>query len=1026
MASIRLQPPDPFDFRHPDEWQRWKRRFEQYHIASRLADEEVRQVSTLLYCMGEEAGDVLKSTNISDADRKKYEKVTGKFDEFFKVRGNVIFERARFNRRNQRPGETAEEYITALYGLIDLCEYGALKDELLRDRIVVGIADRALSERMQLDSKLTLETAKNQVRQKEAVTEQHRQLQNGDAGSKANPIVLSQVAGRARRGQRFQPKPAKGVKPSSSQVQSGAKGKQSCKRCGKEHSTAGERCPARGATCFKCKKKGHFGAQCFSKQVSEATTKDSDMDSIFLGAVESGQSSWKIELLVHGHPISFKLDTGAEVTAIAEKDYYTLGAIPLKPSTLALYGPAQQSLNVKGQFKGKLTLGQKTSIQTIYVIRGLKTNLLGLPAITSLNLASRIDSTEADLLPADLQRRFPKLFEGLGTLGGNYTIKLKDGATPHALFTPRNVPIPLRGKVKEELLRMEQLGVIRKVVDPTPWCAGMVVVPKSSGAVRICVDLKPLNENVLRETHPMPSVDDTLAQLTGAAVFSKVDANSGFWQIPLAEESQHLTTFITPFGRYCFQKLPFGISSAPELFQGRMSQILSGLEGVICHIDDVLIFGANTEEHDSRLAAVLTRLETVGVTLNKDKCEFHKQQIKFLGHVIDKEGVRPDPNKIAAVLEMTPPTNITQLRRFMGMVNQLGKFSRKCAEISQPLRELLSTKRAWLWGPEQENAFLSLKEELTRPTVLSLYDPSLPAKISADASSYGVGAVLLQQTNGDWKPVAYACRAMSEAEKRYAQIEKEALATTWACERFSNYLLGRHFHVETDHKPLVPLLSSKHLDDLPPRILRFCLRLARYDFSIQHVPGKLLNTADTLSRAPHSEAVKDTLQCEVETFMDAVVASLPATSQRLEVYRQEQTRDPICSQVKKYCVTGWPAKSTLPALLGPYWKVRDSLSIGDGLLLYNSRIVVPHSLKTETLMKIHEGHQGITRCRMRTKSSVWWPGISAQVQEMIQKCRVCARDADPHQEPMTATPRLIIHGKWLAQIYLSSKGSITW
>ena len=147
----------------------------------------------------------------------------------------------------------------------------------------------------------------------------------------------------------------------------------------------------------------------------------------------------------------------------------------------------------------------------------------------------------------------------------------------------------------------------------------------------------------LRETHPMPSVDDTLAQLTGAVVFSKVDANSGFWQIPLAEESQHYTTFITPFGRYCFQKLPFGISSAPELFQRRMSQILSGLEGVICHIDDVLIFGENTKQHDARLTAALSHLEAAGVTLNREKCEFHKRQIKFLGHVID-HGVRPDPD----------------------------------------------------------------------------------------------------------------------------------------------------------------------------------------------------------------------------------------------------------------------------------------------------------------------------------------------------------------------------------------------
>ena len=195
MANLRLQPPDPFNFRNPDEWPRWKRRFEQFRTASGLSTEDdLRQVSTLLYCLGEEADDVLISTNISEEDRKVYNSVMAKFDEFFKVRKNVIFERAKFNCRNQLPGETAEQYITALYSLIESCDYGNLKEEMLRDRIVVGIRDTALSERLQMDADLTLEKAKKIVRQKEAVREQHLQLQG--EGSKKDPIVLDEVKGR--------------------------------------------------------------------------------------------------------------------------------------------------------------------------------------------------------------------------------------------------------------------------------------------------------------------------------------------------------------------------------------------------------------------------------------------------------------------------------------------------------------------------------------------------------------------------------------------------------------------------------------------------------------------------------------------------------------------------------------------------------------------------------------------------------------------------------------------------------------
>ena len=183
----------------------------------------------------------------------------------------------------------------------------------------------------------------------------------------------------------------------------------------------------------------------------------------------------------------------------------------------------------------------------------------------------------------------------------------------------------------------------------------MVVVPKKSGDVRIYVDLKPLNENVLRETHPLPGIDETLAQLTGATVMSKLDANSGFWQIPLAQESCELTTFITPFGRYCFNKLPFGISSAPENFQKRMITILEGLAGVLCLMDDILIFGKDQNEHDTQLTAALERIQAAGVTFNKEKCEFNKTSLTFLGHPTDEKGISPDPHKTAAKWPLPNP-----------------------------------------------------------------------------------------------------------------------------------------------------------------------------------------------------------------------------------------------------------------------------------------------------------------------------------------------------------------------------------
>ncbi|KAL7867549.1 hypothetical protein SRHO_G00089330 [Serrasalmus rhombeus] len=262
----------------------------------------------------------------------------------------------------------------------------------------------------------------------------------------------------------------------------------------------------------------------------------------------------------------------------------------------------------------------------------------------------------------------------------------------------RRISLPLMPRVKEELNRMEQQGVISKVEQPTERCAPMVVVPKQTGKVRICTDLTELNKSVLRGRHPLPSVEHTLGQLAGARVFSKLDANSGFWQIPLSKESSLLTTFITPFGRYCYNRLCFGISSAPEHFQKSMTQLLEGLEGVLCQMDDVLIWGATQQQHDERLRATLSRLQEAGLTLN-EKCEFSKSQIKFLGQIIEASGVRADLNKVKAVKAMREPENISEVRGLLGMINHLGKFLPHLAEKTRPLRDLLKKSNVGMGVP---------------------------------------------------------------------------------------------------------------------------------------------------------------------------------------------------------------------------------------------------------------------------------------------------------------------------------------
>ena len=323
MAQLQLKPPGNFDFKQPDTWLKWKKRFEQFRVASDLASaDETRQVSTLLYCLGEDAEEILNSTDISATDKKKYNSVVQKFDEFFHVRKNVIFERARFNRRSQLEGESVEEYLTALYSLVEACEYGNLRNDLLRDRIVVGIRDVSLSERMQLDATLTLEKAKKMVRQKEAVTLQGQQLR-GD-GTKGSPLLIEPVVSRRPTRSRqplVQSTPDQGRRGRPPASSSTGTSSSECTRCGNSRHARGDRCPALETICHRCNRRGHYSTRCFSKTVAiiETDLDESSIDTAFLGELRRANQgrSWTVSLSLQEGTVPFKLDTGAEVTAIS-------------------------------------------------------------------------------------------------------------------------------------------------------------------------------------------------------------------------------------------------------------------------------------------------------------------------------------------------------------------------------------------------------------------------------------------------------------------------------------------------------------------------------------------------------------------------------------------------------------------------------------------------------------------------------------------------------------------------------------
>lgn len=996
INSLSIPTPEPFSFNIAD-WENWIRRFERFRVVSGLIkQEENLQVETLLYLMGPQADVIVDSLKLSTDDLKSYSTVKDKLNSHFLPKTNVIFERARFNQRVQQLGEPAEQFINDLHKLAETCKFKTLKDELIRDRIVVGIRDAKLSENLQLCEDLTLSKAIEKVKASELIASQQKTVRG--AGE-------SQVA-KVHNEQRFKRGGHSDFKKGNSNP---------CYKCGHQSHT-GDSCPAKNATCKKCGKVGHFARVCKSKDPksgngkSDSKGKPSDsnkskrVSSLFIGSICEAGDPWVAKVTLGSNfSFDFMLDCGSDITCIPESLYHRdMGR--LRECSSKTTGPAGDQLAVVGRFCTSLGFeGTKVSTD-VYVIKGLTRPLLGRPVLEPLGVVRRIYNLSRGDKSGVWREKFPELFEGLGTMPGEYSISLREGALPFSVGVPRRVPLPLLPEVKLELERMEKEGVVKKVVEPTDWCAPMVVVPKSSGRVRITTDFTALNKAVRRPKYELPSVDDTLAKLNGAKFFTKLDANSGFFQCILDKESAPLTTFITPYGRYQYLRLPMGITSAPEIYSQKMASILDGLEGVSNLMDDICVSGKSEEEHDQRLHAVLSRLRDVGVTLNPDKCEFSVQSMTYLGHLVSEHGISPDPEKTDAIVKFPAPTNVTEVRRFLGMVNQLAKFIPNISEITAPIRLLLGKSTAWCWESQQEKSFQDLKRILLSAEVLCHYDRDHPTRVATDASQHGLGGVLLQEKQGIWRPVAYASRSLTPAESRYAAVEKEALAVTWGCERFAQYLVGKYFEIQTDHRPLVSLLGKKRLDELPVRIQRFRIRLFRFSYDVTYVPGRNQASADALSRAPVDcpLSIADIeLASAVEEFAVNSVVSLPASEKRFIEIREGQKVDPIISKVRDFCLSGWP--KDVPQEFRSYYSVSAELSIVDDLLLKGSRLVVPASLRKDVMQRIHEGHQGMVKCLDRVRMSVWWPNVNSEVKDFIARCNTCCLEKVNKSEPMMAT-----------------------
>jgi len=1030
---------------------------------------EQAQVNHLLYTMGDKANHLLTSFRLTAEEEVSYATVTERFNNHFIAKKTKLYSRTLFNKREQKPDEPIDDFITDLHKISAKCEYGPLQEEFIRDRIIAGMRNKQLSQQLQnMESEPTLDQVTNRARLAETVASNQHLLhpKEGDTvnvhavghryprqpGNKQRIFNATKQSSPANNGHRRQHQHQHRDTRSPQE-------NTSCGWCGASNRHPRSECKAANDTCNFCKTVGHWESLCMKKRFAQKQQRGRNapqqnnrqqpcnrqetqrpkihnvneevapgsVDTLFLSSLETASTESTVQrtpplmvsLMVNDRPVTFKVDTGADATVIGGAVFNELRThLPeLVENQQDLYGPDHNNLQIDGVLDNVILRLHNRSLRTrVYVIPGNTTPLLGREEAVSFGLVKLFNPQELAAISTTSkpEEEFKSVFEGIGKIPGEYSIKLSPNATPTAIYTPRHVAIPLRKPIEEQLRIMSESDIIEPVNHATEWCSAIVpVVKKVPGVnnadpkvdVRITVDYGNLNESVEREPFMIPTVDEFFAQVSDCEVFSKLDATKSYFQMVLSEQSRDLTTFLTHVGRFRFKRLPMGLRSSSEVFQKKIAEILSGIPGVVNMMDDCLVGGRSIQEHDERLRQVLQRFKDNGVTLNPDKCLFRVSQCTMLGHRISKQGILPVDDKVQPILGMPIPKDITALRSFLGSVNYLLRFLPSLAEVNRPLRELLHKDSIREWNDEHTQAFTTIKQMISSPPILAWYDPQRATRVTADASMYGAGAVLEQKSEAGWRPVQYMSASFTPTQQRYSIIEKEACAAMMACEKFQLFLIGLpRFTIRTDHKPLKEILETKPIAELTVQLQRFRMRLIPFWYTVETIPGKTNYLADMLSRAPlptqHPDV--DILNEEVDDHLTiaAVIATLPATSPFLDRLVKEQKQDISTTLLRDYIQRGWPTFRRTEEAAKPFFEHRASINLTGDLLTYQQRLIIPPSLQAEVLKRLHEGHLPLYKCLTRAKPAVWWPSIKKDITELIQQCAVCIEHSSNRPEPL--------------------------
>ena len=910
-------------------------------------------------------------------------------------------------------------YSARLRHYASTCNFGEFLNRSLRDQFICGIRNSATRKKL-LNEDRTFQDALKIAIADEVASKETLKVENdakpGDesvhsVGKSRNPGNSSYTRNPLNQQNQKPPLP------------SFPKPHYSCYSCGStEHSRA--QCRFRNVVCSRCKRTGHIARVC-KKGIAQNNCMEGKLDSdeVFLEEelytvfdVNSlFTSEISVPLQVENEQCCMQLDTGCALS-LAPKAFYDkfCSHIPLTSTAVKLSTYTGEKIEPLGQVNVTVNYaGNDYSLPLLVVpqgsgalfgrnwLRHIKLDWNKLPGMESrLPCPSKercSEITDNDKTLESLLSKYDKLFEPqLGCYTGEPVVLNK--STGAKFHKARPVPYALQKRVENALLKMEKDGVIERVSSATSAAPIVTVGKKDGDEVRVCGDFSvTYNACANVETYPMPKIEDMHSALRGCTVFSVLDLKQAYHQIPLSKDSQKYLTINTHMGLFAFRRLPNGIHSGPAIFQRIMDGLLADIPKAVSRLDDILIAGTDYQDHLNTLSQVLERLLKYGLKLNKTKCVFLQSSVVYLGHLIDSAGLHPTLDKLAAVRDAPPPKDAVALKSFLGLIMFYSRFMPHHSTVLAPLNNLLKKNVSWKWTKTEQTAFTAAKSLLLNSRTLVHYDETLPLVLSCDASSYGAGAVLSHVINGKHQPIAFASCTLTETQRNYSQLEKEAFSIIFGLKRFHQYLCGRSFTILTDHRPLLTLLGPHRAvpAHTASRLQRWALILASYHYKIEYRNTTAHADADSMSRLPLPETwspKSENVECY---FFEANVI----TNVTAEMIKRKTQVDPVLSLVCRYVQHGWPR--VVDSSLVPYKNKQEELTIHQGCILWGARVVVPSSLRNAVLMELHETHPGMTRMKGLSRSYVWWPKIDSDIEQTVSTCLVCKKmRSEPAKAPV--------------------------